>query len=408
MNANFIQSREYVVQARESLRRGDRQTARRLGEQAALLMPGMEDAWLILAASEPNPQDALAYAMKAREINPQSQRGRKAVEWAEGRLNQARAGREAAASKPPIESVRVPVQRPLRGEVLQAAPRSIESVPVPVQRPLRSDVPQVAPQSNRRLMLYGSTFGLLICIVFVFAAWSAATNPALASILDAAPLPTQENLWAPVDIAKPSVTPIDSSAFIQAADTPMPIIVPATGAEVPTGTPTVAPTDVPTLVPAATETPAVLAMDFVADTPTGEYIPPSSAPAAPPAASGSPGTGGVRWIDVDLTNQMVYAYEGDTVVNSFLVSTGTSMTPTVTGKFKIWIKLKKTNMSGPGYYLPDVPYTMYFYKGYGLHGTYWHHNFGTPMSHGCVNLSIPDAEWLFNWASEGTVVNVHY
>jgi lipoprotein-anchoring transpeptidase ErfK/SrfK len=64
-------------------------------------------------------------------------------------------------------------------------------------------------------------------------------------------------------------------------------------------------------------------------------------------------------------------------------------------------------MTGPGYYLPNVPYTMYFYGGYGLHGTYWHNNFGTPMSHGCVNLSTADSGWLFDWASVGTVVNVH-
>lgn len=111
---------------------------------------------------------------------------------------------------------------------------------------------------------------------------------------------------------------------------------------------------------------------------------------------------------MDLSQQRVYAYEGDTVVNSFVVSTGTWQTPTVTGSYKVWIKLRSTAMSGPGHYLPDVPYTMYFYKGYGLHGTYWHNNFGTPTSHGCVNLSIPDAEWLYNFSSVGTVVNVHY
>jgi lipoprotein-anchoring transpeptidase ErfK/SrfK len=117
---------------------------------------------------------------------------------------------------------------------------------------------------------------------------------------------------------------------------------------------------------------------------------------------------GEHWIDVDLSQQRVYAYAGDTVVNSFVVSTGTWQTPTVTGKYKVWIKLRSTDMSGPGYYVPDVPYVMYFYKGYGLHGTYWHNNFGTPMSHGCVNLTIPDAEWLYNFSSVGTVVNVHY
>ena len=105
---------------------------------------------------------------------------------------------------------------------------------------------------------------------------------------------------------------------------------------------------------------------------------------------------------------MVYAYEGNTVVNSFLVSTGTWQYPTVTGKYHIYVKYRYTDMAGPGYYLPNVPYTMYFYQGYGLHGTYWHHNFGTPMSHGCVNLQTDDAAWLYNWASVGTLVNVHY
>ena len=51
------------------------------------------------------------------------------------------------------------------------------------------------------------------------------------------------------------------------------------------------------------------------------------------------------------------------------------------------------------YYLPNVPYTQYFYKGYGVHGAYWHNNFGQPMSHGCINMAIPDAEKLFYWTS---------
>jgi lipoprotein-anchoring transpeptidase ErfK/SrfK len=64
-------------------------------------------------------------------------------------------------------------------------------------------------------------------------------------------------------------------------------------------------------------------------------------------------------------------------------------------------------MSGPGYFLPDVPYTMYFYQDYGIHGTYWHHNFGTPMSHGCVNMVTEEARWLFNWSFVGILVNIH-
>lgn len=114
-----------------------------------------------------------------------------------------------------------------------------------------------------------------------------------------------------------------------------------------------------------------------------------------------------RWVDVDLGQQLLTAYEGSTPIMRFIVSTGTASHPTVTGQFRIWVKLASTDMSGPGYSLEDVPYTMYFYQGYGLHGTYWHNNFGTPMSHGCVNLRTPDAEWLFNFVSEGTLVNVH-
>ena len=114
-----------------------------------------------------------------------------------------------------------------------------------------------------------------------------------------------------------------------------------------------------------------------------------------------------RWIDVDLSEQKVTAYEGTTPVRHFIVSTGTWQHPTLTGQFRVWVKLASTPMAGPGYYLPGVPWTMYYYRGYALHGTYWHSNFGTPMSHGCVNLTIVEAEWLYNFASVGTLVNVH-
>jgi len=95
-------------------------------------------------------------------------------------------------------------------------------------------------------------------------------------------------------------------------------------------------------------------------------------------------------------------------VQSFLVSTGTAYTPTVTGLFKIYVKHPAADMAGPGYDLPGVPYVMMFYEDYGIHGTYWHNNFGTPMSHGCVNMRTEDAAWLYNWAELGTAVEIHY
>ena len=112
-----------------------------------------------------------------------------------------------------------------------------------------------------------------------------------------------------------------------------------------------------------------------------------------------------RWLEVDLSEQKIYAREGDRVAYQFLISSGKPWTPTVTGEFRIWIKLRYTKMSGGSrelgnyYYLPNVPYVQYFHGDYGLHGAYWHNNFGQTMSHGCVNLSVLDSEKLFYWTS---------
>ena len=116
-------------------------------------------------------------------------------------------------------------------------------------------------------------------------------------------------------------------------------------------------------------------------------------------------------IDIDLTNQKLYAFENNNLVFEFLVSTG-KWGRTPTGDFKIWIKLRATRMTGGNpaigtyYNLPNVPYTMFFYndqtpksRGYGIHGAYWHDNFGHPMSHGCINMKIEDSEKLYSWAT---------
>jgi lipoprotein-anchoring transpeptidase ErfK/SrfK len=120
---------------------------------------------------------------------------------------------------------------------------------------------------------------------------------------------------------------------------------------------------------------------------------------------------GERWIDVNLTEQKLIAFEGLIPVFEELVSTGTTNHPTVTGQFRIWLRFQSQDMDGYrlgyDYYLKGVPYVQYFYEDYALHGTFWHSNFGTPMSHGCVNLSPAAAEWLYNWAGYGTLVNIH-
>jgi LysM repeat protein len=146
--------------------------------------------------------------------------------------------------------------------------------------------------------------------------------------------------------------------------------------------------------------------------PTGSTNPPASD--TPGETPTSPATTGERWIDVNLSTQTLRAYEGGVVVYTALVSTGISRYPTPAGTFYIQRKYWYDDMTGGSraggdyYYLPNVPYCMYYYAGYSLHGTYWHSNFGTPMSHGCTNLSIPDAAWLFSWAPVGTRVVNHY
>lgn len=115
-------------------------------------------------------------------------------------------------------------------------------------------------------------------------------------------------------------------------------------------------------------------------------------------------------IEVDLTNQRVYAYEGDRKVYDFTVSTG-KWGRTPTGVFTIANKIRYTKMEGGNaaigtyYYLPNVPYVMFFgnseipaSRGFSLHGTYWHSNFGHPMSHGCINMRTSEVEQIYYWA----------
>ncbi|MEN6409151.1 MAG: L,D-transpeptidase [Anaerolineaceae bacterium] len=209
---------------------------------------------------------------------------------------------------------------------------------------------------------------LLVCLAVLL--WTAA--PTWLSVM-AESAPAGKAL---VGLVKPTFTPTPT-----ATSTPTPT-------PTPTSTPTPTPTDTPTPLPT--------------DTPVPTDVPPVNNVEFPDVGENE------RWIDVNLSQQMVYAYVGKDQVNAFLVSTGTYLHPTVTGQYHIYVKYTYADMSGPGYYLPAVPYVMYFYDGYGLHGTYWHSNFGTPMSHGCINLRTDEAGWLFNWASVGTLVNIHY
>jgi hypothetical protein len=111
-----------------------------------------------------------------------------------------------------------------------------------------------------------------------------------------------------------------------------------------------------------------------------------------------------RWIHVDLSAQILTAYEGLRPVFATLVSTGRQGSATPRGTFRIWAKLATSDMSDETddidarpYLMQGVPWVMYFNEGVALHGTYWHNEFGRARSHGCVNLSPRDAAWVFDW-----------
>ncbi len=118
-----------------------------------------------------------------------------------------------------------------------------------------------------------------------------------------------------------------------------------------------------------------------------------------------------RWIDVNLAEQTVAVYEKNRLVFATMVATGQEPFWTRPGLFQINKKIEaermRNNDPSDFYYLDKVPWTMYFDGPRALHGAYWRTRFGYPQSHGCVNLSVGDAHWLFNWATEGEWVYVH-
>lgn len=337
----------------EDLQRGIKAAKRgRKGEARAAFRavlaedPTNEAALLWLAYLSDDPRVSLAYIARALEAHPQSPRAHAALRWARRRLAEQAAPSDAASS-PAVSS--------------RAA------------RPAGSRPPTPSAGAHQRTIRWWLPgLWLLLVLLGLSALWLDGEIPhSLMAVFAPTDTPTPTATWTPTPTSTPTFTPT------------------------PTSTPTPTPTPTPTSPPTPTPTPTPL--------PTATRRPPTATPVPPPAPVNED-----RWIDVDLSRQVLTAYEGNTPVRVVVVSTGLPRTPTPTGQFRIWAKLRYDDMSGPGYYLPDVPYVMYFYGGYSLHGTYWHNNFGRPMSHGCVNLPTPEAEWLFNWAEVGTLVNIHY
>jgi uncharacterized protein YraI len=128
---------------------------------------------------------------------------------------------------------------------------------------------------------------------------------------------------------------------------------------------------------------------------------------------GSGSGSGAVWIDVNLTKQYVTVYQGSRIIGQTYASTGRYGFDTPPGTYYVNYKLTSQTMSGvlggEYYYVQDVPWVMYFTdRGHAIHGAYWHNNFGYRMSHGCVNLPVGFAQWLYGISPIGTRVYIHY
>ena len=339
-------------QAKTAVQQNNRQLAQQLLQQAVRQDPQDYRGWLWLATVAQSPQASLDYINRAEMLAPNNETVQKARRWAEKRLSQSQ----------------------------MAEPEPTQSI------------------FNRRwFWAAGAIILLLLLVGGTAVAWQyfqAGSDVAETAVRSNSLLPdgqqqSEEN--APVAATAVSIQPT-------VTQTPHPYVpakqIASTGSDQPRATWTVTPTPSPTPTP----TPTVI--------PT--FVNPNYQDAARPFGVGPT----ERWVDVDLSAQTLRAYEGDTVVYTTLVSSGTWDHPTVTGQFRIWLTFESQTMDGRllgyDYYLEDVPYVMYFYQDYALHGTFWHSNFGTPMSHGCVNLATSDAAWMYSFVSIGTLVNVHY
>lgn len=372
------QVRPYLRRGLSAARGGDYAEARRWFEAALDRDPDNITALLWLAWLAPSRQESLVLLSRVLELDPGNERARAAIRWARRRPSEEATTRDdASGSQVQVDAgqhvgelASPKPELPGRADFLQDALDSEEA-----RDKARSGI--TAQRARRLIGPLGLLLAIALCLLVVGTALIAWYSPSavLAWML---PTPTPTATYTP----RPMGNPV---ASLTAGATSLP---PTTQPPSPSATVTPAPTATATLPPSPT--PLAVAPP---SSPTATPVPPVPPTPIPPDSADEG-----KWIDVDLTAQRLTAYQGSKPVFQTTVSTGLPNTPTVVGQFRIYWKLKASDMAGPGYYLPRVPYTMYFHAGYALHGTYWHSNFGQPMSHGCVNLRTEDAQWLFDWA----------
>ena len=362
MNQKTLAVKEAIRRARIALRKGDKDVARAWAEKAVSLAPKLEDAWLLLAATS-RPQLSIRYLERALAINPQSERAQKGLLWAQKRLKafNAQKSQQNTEKTQPTRAQRIGV--PLSPAIIETQPLS-----------------PVAPQ-KKRSFLRQSLPAFLLTVMIVSAVW--ALSPQIisfASDFNATPTATfSQEHWAVANINKPTYTPSPTATF-----TPTPTF---TATPTPTSTETPLPTKTPR--PANTAVPA----------PVVDY------------ASGS-----AQYILIDISEQHLYAYEGNTLVFSFVASTGMN-NATATGHFSVLNKIPSAYGATWDIWMPY--WLGIYWSGTlqnGIHAlpimsngaTLWAGYLGTPISYGCIVLGSYEAQLLYNWVNVGTPVDIQW
>ena len=387
MSDKSYAAKEAIRRSRIALKKGDKDLARRWAEKAASLAPNLEDVWLLLAASS-RPQISVHYLARALAINPHSKRAQKGMIWAKKRLT---------PQKPPSTSSAVLNETAKKLERTQPTQtikdtQKTKSAPIAVGVPLLPIQSVAETQPNQAVASKGkSRFGrqslpaLLITIILVSIVWTLMPRfTAFAANMNAPPTATfSQKHWGEAQMNKPTYTPSPTATFTP-TNTPLPTLTP-TNTSIPTET----------LVP--TKEPVPTAVEEVYEDDGYSY-------------------GGGKYVLVDISDQHLYAYEGDTLVYSFVASTGMNGA-TATGSFSILNKIPNAYGSTWDIWMPS--WLGIYWVGSmqnGIHAlpimsngaTLWDGYLGTPISYGCIVLGSYEAQLLYNWVDIGTPVDIQW
>lgn len=375
---------EAIQQACQALQRGEKRAVRHWAELALAQDSGREEAWLLLAAVS-TPRASVEFLHRALQVNPNSERAKKGLGWALNRLREA----PAPPNRPQTE-----ITQPVR--VATQPSRVVKTLPAEKKTPKWGAVPLV--------------LSLLTCLLIAAFFFGGAT-PVRAFLNGLAQPPHGAVAWSAAEVAKatgavfPTLTPLSPAAVGSATSLPQVTYLPQ---------PSPTPTSTPAQPMTPTESPTALPTNTVSEpwpTPL-----PTDTPAPQQADAPAPNYESGKLILVDISEQHMYVYENETLVYSFVVSTGMNGGTRV-GTFSVLNKIPSAYGSTWNIWMPN--WLGIYWSGHlqnGIHALpilpngqrLWAGYLGRPISYGCVVLGAYESELLYYWAEVGTPVVIQY